>query len=44
MFRQQIMTCISGTCIMQYLKLSVFVKKVIFQKKRWFLGIECKRQ
>ena len=32
-----------GTCIMQYLKLSVFVKKVIFQKKRWFLGIECKR-
>ena len=40
----EIMTCISGTCIMQYLKLSVFVKKVIFQKKRWFLGIECKRQ
>ena len=28
----------------RYLKLSVLVKKVIFQKKRWFLGIECKRQ
>lgn len=33
MFRQQIMTCISGTCIMQYLKIISFCEKGDFPKE-----------